>query len=70
MSKKNAVKMLIERLRDEFFRTSNDLFTYTQLYSIAQSMGLPLQNFRDFLDSANHQGYLLKKPNNVFKLCI
>ena len=70
MSKKNEVKRFIARLQQMFQQTSNVLFTHQQLYGIANSLGIKFDSFQTFLDNVNNHGYLIKKPNRTYKLCL
>ena len=44
------------------------LIFFFKLSKIAQDMGLKVDNFRDFVDTLNNQGYLLKKGNRLYSL--
>lgn len=70
MSKRKEVKRFVARLQQEYMDTSNDLFSYQQLYQIATDMRIQFGNFKDFLESVNNQNYLLRKPNSLFKLAL
>lgn len=54
-------------------RTMESNFTYdqlSQLFNTLYSPGASAISFNDLLDSMNHLGQLLKKPGNIYKLCI
>jgi DNA helicase MCM8 len=70
MSKKGEPKRFIASLQQIARETCNTRFTYQQLYQIAKEMNMRVNNFQDFLDSLNNQGYLLKKGNRVYQISI
>lgn len=50
--------------------TSNNMFSHDQLYRTFQEMQLPgiAGGFQSFLDTLNHQGFLLKKGPRSYQL--
>ena len=54
-------------------RTMESNFTYdqlNQLYAALFPAGSAAISFPDLLESLNHHGQVLKKPGNIYKLCI
>lgn len=54
-------------------RTMESNFSYDQLQQLYNTLfpqGSALISFPDLLESLNHHGHVLKKPGNIFKLCI
>lgn len=70
MSRSKALKWFAARMRSEAETTSKYEYSFDELLDIAQKVGLPCDNFRDFIDLANHQNYFIKLGRNRYKLCI
>ena len=54
-------------------RTMESNFSYDQLNQLYTALfpgGSTAINFIDLLESLNHHGQVLKKPGNIYKLCI
>ncbi|KAJ3046052.1 DNA replication licensing factor mcm8 [Rhizophlyctis rosea] len=68
MSKKGEPKRFVAELHKLAQNSGNARFTYENLYTLAQEMRLNYDNFQDFVESLNNQGYLLKKGNRIYQL--
>ncbi|XP_013415383.1 DNA helicase MCM8 [Lingula anatina] len=68
MSSKAQGKRLIAALQKMSETTYNSLFTVQEMRQIAQSAGIQVRDFEDFISSLNNQGFLLKKGPRVYQL--
>src|SRR5690554_5557058 len=68
MSKTKEVGRFMTELQRVSERSLNSVFSIQQLYQISTKMNLSVNNFEDFIDNLNTQGYLLKKGNRTYKL--
>lgn len=48
--------------------TYKSLFSIDELRQLGKQIGLQITDFGDFIDSLNHQGYLLKKSSKIYQL--
>jgi len=72
-SKSVVIKEFSSELIKISARTMESNFTYdqlNQLYSVIFPSGSSSITFPDLLESLNHHGQVLKKPGNIYKLCI
>lgn len=72
-SKSVVIKEFSSELIKISSRTMESNFTYdqlNQLYSAIFPSGSTSISFPDLLESLNHHGHVLKKPGNIYKLCI
>lgn len=72
-SKAVVIKEFSSELVKISARTMESNFSYdqlNQLYSALFPSGSASISFPDLLESLNHHGQVLKKPGNVYKLCI
>eukprot|EP00049_Salpingoeca_infusionum_P023208 m.10918 g.10918 ORF g.10918 m.10918 type:complete len:726 (+) comp5632_c0_seq2:200-2377(+) len=70
MSKKAQTKVFVAELSRISDATYNTMFSIDQLKTVAQDMGLQVENFHEFISSLNFQGYLLKKGPSTYRLRI
>jgi DNA helicase MCM8 len=70
MSKSKQTKSFVKFLDSESKRSGKNTFTMQELYNFANQIHVKVDNFRDFVEILNHQGVLLKKPNNRYQLVI
>jgi len=66
MSKAKETKRMLAALQ----RRPENVFTIQELQSIADQIGLRVDNFDSFIDTLNQQGYLLKKAPRTYALTI
>lgn len=72
-SKSVVIKEFSAELIKISARTMESNFTYdqlNQLYTALFPSGSASITFPDLLESLNHHGQVLKKPGNIYKLCI
>lgn len=72
-SKSVVIKEFSSELIKISARTMESNFTYdqlNQLYITLFPSGSASITFPDLLESLNHHGQVLKKPGNIYKLCI
>ncbi|ORY50759.1 MCM-domain-containing protein [Rhizoclosmatium globosum] len=69
-SKKGEEKRFMTKLSRVATETGLDKFNYDQLHEIAKEMALRTGNFKDFVETLNHQGYLLKKGNRLYSIAL
>lgn len=72
-SKSVVMKEFLAEIIKISARTMESNFSFdqlNQLYNVLYSSGASAISFNDLLDSMNHHGQLLKKPGNIYKLCI
>ncbi|KAG0214587.1 DNA replication licensing factor mcm8 [Mortierella sp. NVP41] len=65
-----SMKKYVAELQRIAFANSNNMFTHDQLYRTFQEMQLPgiTGGFQGFLDTLNHQNFLLKKGPRTYQL--
>jgi DNA helicase MCM8 len=68
MSKSKQTKSFIKFLDTESKNSGRSIFTMQELYNFASQINFKVDNFREFVEILNHQGVLLKKPNNRYQL--
>ncbi|KAG6972302.1 hypothetical protein JG687_00001544 [Phytophthora cactorum] len=68
MSLSKKVKAYVARLMKAAARRNTSLFSMDDLLEIADSMGLKVDDFRDFVDILRNECYLLKKGPGQFKV--
>ncbi|KAG6621365.1 DNA replication licensing factor MCM8 [Phytophthora cinnamomi] len=68
MSLAKKVKAYVARLMKAAARRNTSLFTMDDLLEVADSMGLKVDDFRDFVDILRNECYLLKKGPGQFKV--
>ncbi|KAF9951921.1 DNA replication licensing factor mcm8 [Mortierella alpina] len=68
--KSGSMKRYVAELNRVSHATSNNMFSHDQLYRTFQEMQLPeiTGGFQSFLDTLNHQGFLLKKGPRSYQL--
>lgn len=76
-SKSVVIKEFSAELIKISARTMETNFTYDQLNQLYMALfpsgsgsGSTSISFNDLLESLNHHGQVLKKPGNIYKLCI
>jgi hypothetical protein len=74
-SKSVVIKEFSAELIKISARTMESNFTYDQLNQLYMALfpsgsGSTSISFNDLLESLNHHGQVLKKPGNIYKLCI
>ena len=47
-----------------------ELFAVDDIKQIAQQINFPIDNFLETIESLNHQGFLMKKGPNMYKLLL
>ncbi|KAK3843012.1 MAG: Mcm8 protein [Linnemannia gamsii] len=67
-----SIKRYVAELQRVAFAASNNMFSQDQLYKIFQEMQLPgiTGGFMSFLDTLNHQNFLLKKGPRTYQLSV
>ncbi|ETO70854.1 hypothetical protein F441_12578 [Phytophthora nicotianae CJ01A1] len=68
MSLAKKVKAYVARLMKAAARRNTSLFSMEDLLEVADSMGLKVDDFRDFVDILRNECYLLKKGPGQFKV--
>lgn len=68
MSLAKKVKAYVARLMKAAARRNTSLFSMDDLLEVADSMGLKVDDFRDFVDILRNECYLLKKGPGQFKV--
>ncbi|EEY69900.1 DNA replication licensing factor MCM8 [Phytophthora infestans T30-4] len=68
MSLSKKVKAYVARLMKAAARRNTSLFSMDDLLEVADSMGLKVDDFRDFVDILRNECYLLKKGPGQFKV--
>ncbi|RQM14573.1 hypothetical protein DD237_006002 [Peronospora effusa] len=68
MSLAKKVKAYVARLMKAAARRNTSLFSMTDLLEVADSMGLQVDDFRDFVEILRNECYLLKKGPGQFKV--
>eukprot|EP00644_Phytophthora_capsici_P007855 jgi/Phyca11/126486/e_gw1.63.8.1 len=68
MSLSKKVKAYVARLMKAAARRNTSLFSMEDLLEVADSMGLKVDDFRDFVDILRNECYLLKKGPGQFKV--
>ncbi|CEG43827.1 dna replication licensing factor mcm8 [Plasmopara halstedii] len=68
MSLAKKVKAYVARLMKAAARRNNSLFSMEDLLEVADSMGLKVDDFRDFVDILRNECYILKKGPGQFKV--
>ncbi|OWZ00775.1 DNA replication licensing factor [Phytophthora megakarya] len=68
MSLAKKVKAYVARLMKDAARRNTSLFSMDDLLEVADSMGLQVDDFRDFVDILRNECYLLKKGPGQFKV--
>ncbi|KAG0211617.1 DNA replication licensing factor mcm8 [Mortierella sp. GBA30] len=68
--KSGSMKRYVAELNRVSHATANNMFSHDQLYRIFQEMQLPgiTGGFQSFIDTLNHQGFLLKKGPRIYQL--
>ncbi|KAI8840963.1 DNA replication licensing factor MCM8 [Chytriomyces cf. hyalinus JEL632] len=70
MSKKGEPKRFMTKLTRVAAESGMDKFNFDQLYEIGKEISINVPNFRDFVESLNMNGYLLKKGNRLYSIAI
>ncbi|KAH7467198.1 DNA helicase MCM8 [Phytophthora ramorum] len=68
MSLAKKVKAYVARLMKAAARRNTSLFSMDDLLEVADSMGLKVDDFRDFVDILRNECYILKKGPGQFKV--
>ncbi|RLN05670.1 hypothetical protein BBJ28_00014506 [Nothophytophthora sp. Chile5] len=68
MSLAKKVKAYVARLMKAAARRNTSMFSMEELLEVANSMGLQVDDFRDFVDILRNECYLLKKGPGQFKV--
>jgi DNA helicase MCM8 len=68
--KRAEAKRFIAELKRVSGNLNQTEFSHQELYSVGQNMRLQTESFQDFIDTLNHQGFLLLRPNRMYKLGI
>ncbi|CAI5714523.1 unnamed protein product [Peronospora farinosa] len=68
MSLAKKVKAYVARLMKAAARRNTSLFSMTDLLEVADSMGLQVDDFRDFVEILRNECYLLKRGPGQFKV--
>lgn len=72
-SKSVVIKEFMNELIKVSARTMESNFSYEQLQQLYLALfpsGNSSISFPDLLESLNHHGQILKKPGNIYKLCV
>lgn len=72
-SKSVVTKEFMNELIKISARTMESNFSYEQLQQLFSALfpsGSASISFSDLLESLNHHGQILKKPGNIYKLCV
>lgn len=72
-SKSVVTKEFMNELIKISAHTMESNFSYDQLqqlYLVLFPSGISSISFPDLLESLNHHGKILKKPGNIYKLCV
>ncbi|XP_068237217.1 DNA helicase MCM8-like [Palaemon carinicauda] len=67
-SNRGQMKKFIAALQRMSDNTYKSTYSIDELRQLARQVNIQVSDFRDFLESLNHQGYLLKKGSNVYQL--
>ncbi|KAI9340418.1 Minichromosome maintenance deficient 8 [Zopfochytrium polystomum] len=65
-SKRGEPKKFISYVSKIAMETGIDRFNLEQLHQMAKDIGIRVDDFRDFVESLNNQGYLLKKGPRLY----
>eukprot|EP00475_Leptophrys_vorax_P015224 TRINITY_DN21590_c0_g2_i1.p1 TRINITY_DN21590_c0_g2~~TRINITY_DN21590_c0_g2_i1.p1 ORF type:complete len:623 (-),score=135.43 TRINITY_DN21590_c0_g2_i1:761-2629(-) len=68
MSKSKQIKAFMKYLDRQCKIHSCTIFSMQEMHNYAKDMNLEVDNFRQFVEILNHQGLLLKKPNNKYQV--
>ncbi|DAZ99884.1 TPA: hypothetical protein N0F65_008627 [Lagenidium giganteum] len=68
MSLAKKVKAYVSRLMKAAERRNDAMFTFDDLLEVADSMGLQVDDFRDFVDVLRNECYILKKGPKLYKV--
>lgn len=68
MSKKNAAKTFVSSLQRQAHNLQKNIFSIDEMRQVAQVSGVKVNNFLDFIESLNNQGYIIKKSARVYQL--
>lgn len=68
MSLAKKVKAYVTRLNKAVKRRNNVMFTMDDLFEVANTMGLKVDNFYDFVDILRNECYILKKGPKLYKV--
>lgn len=63
-------KIFFEVLKDEAKIKNSKVFTMGELRSIAKNMKMRVGEFFQYIEKLNHDGYFLKKANDIFHLLL
>ena len=65
---RSASKRFIAALQRSAQTHQKSLFSFNELKQVAAACGAKVNNFLDFLDSLNTQGFLIKKGSGIYQL--
>jgi len=68
MSKNKQIKAFMKALTATCARRQSNLCTYDELYKLGQDLNLGIERFEYFVDTLNHQSYLLQKGNRKYQV--
>ena len=68
LSKSKQVALFVKVLHQKSRSKKSSQFSSMELYDTAREIHLDLDNFEQFVDSLNSQGYFLKRGSNKYQL--
>jgi DNA helicase MCM8 len=68
MTKNKQIKVFMKALTSFCARRQSNICTYDELYKLAQDLNLGIERFEFFVDTLNHQSYLLQKGNRKYQV--
>jgi len=68
MSKNKQIKLFMKALTAMCSRHQSNVCTYDELYKLGQDLNLGIERFEHFVDTLNHQSYLLQKGNRKYQV--
>ncbi|XP_066964761.1 DNA helicase MCM8-like [Macrobrachium rosenbergii] len=67
-SNRGQMKKFVAALQRMSDNTYKSTYSLDELRQLARQLKIQFNDFRDFVESLNHQGYLLKKGSNIYQL--
>ncbi|XP_064079560.1 DNA helicase MCM8-like [Macrobrachium nipponense] len=67
-SNRGQMKKFVAALQRMSDNTYKSTYSLDELRQLAKQLNMKVGDFRDFVESLNHQGYLLKKGSNIYQL--
>ena len=68
MSKTKQVSVFIKALHQHCKRKQTSIFSLKELHALAKEIHLGVDHFEAFVDTLNHQNFLLHKGNRNFQV--